>query len=66
VAAIEREIGLDILEIDPTGEFGSNGPRLTIGEEIAPGQRSSQRFSRAVRRRSPTTGEPYEYSPSRI
>jgi len=44
VAAIEREIGLDILEIDPTGEFGSNGPRLTIGEEIAPGLVA--RFSR--------------------
>ena len=44
MAAVEREIGLDILEIDPTGEFGSNGPRLTIGEEIAPGLVA--RFSR--------------------
>ena len=43
VAAIENEIGLDILEIDPTGEFGA-GPRLTIGEEIAPGLVA--RFSR--------------------
>ena len=43
VSAIENEIGLDILEIDPSGEFGG-GPRLTIGEEIAPGLVA--RFSR--------------------
>ncbi len=43
VSALETELGLDILEVEPTGEFG-NGPRLTIGEEIAPGLVA--RFSR--------------------
>ena len=43
VSALENEIGLDILEIDPSGEF-RGGPRLTIGEEIAPGLVA--RFSR--------------------
>ena len=36
VAAIESEVGLDILELEPGGDFGG-GPKLTIGEEIAPG-----------------------------
>jgi len=36
VAAIESEIGLDILELEPGGDFGG-GPKLTVGEEIAPG-----------------------------
>ena len=43
VAAIESEVGLDILELEPGGDFGG-GPKLTIGEEIAPGLVA--RFSR--------------------
>jgi hypothetical protein len=43
ISALETELGLDILEVEPTGEFGT-GPRLTIGEEIAPGLVA--RFSR--------------------
>jgi hypothetical protein len=42
VAAIESEIGLDILELEPSGDSGA--PRITIGEEIAPGLIA--RFSR--------------------
>jgi autotransporter translocation and assembly factor TamB len=42
LAAIESEIGLDIFEIAP-GEFGT-GPKVTIGEEVAPGLVA--RFSR--------------------
>jgi autotransporter translocation and assembly factor TamB len=36
ISAIENEIGLDILSIETEGEFGG-GPRVTIGQEIAPG-----------------------------
>jgi translocation and assembly module TamB len=36
VTAIERSLGLEILEIEPSGD-NSSGPRLTIGQEIAPG-----------------------------
>jgi autotransporter translocation and assembly factor TamB len=43
VSTIEKETGLDILEIEPSGEFGG-GPKLTVGEEIAPGLVA--RFSR--------------------
>jgi autotransporter translocation and assembly factor TamB len=43
ISALESELGLDILEVEPTGEFGT-GPRVTIGEEIAPGLVA--RFSR--------------------
>jgi autotransporter translocation and assembly factor TamB len=62
VTAIENETGIDVLEIDPSGEFGG-GPRLTIGEEIAPGLVA--RFSRQF------GSEPYdeatiEYALSRI
>ncbi len=42
LTAIESEFGLDIFEIAP-GEFGS-GPKVTIGEEVAPGLVA--RFSR--------------------
>lgn len=42
LTAIESEFGLDIFEIAP-GEFGS-GPKVTIGEEVAPGL--TARFSR--------------------
>ena len=41
--AIEDQLGLDILEIETRGEFGT-GPKLTIGQEIAPGLVA--RFSR--------------------
>jgi autotransporter translocation and assembly factor TamB len=43
VQAIQREIGLDVLALEPEGAFGG-GPRLTVGEEIAPGLVA--RFSR--------------------
>jgi hypothetical protein len=43
ISALEAELGLDILEVEPSAEFGS-GPRVTIGEEIAPGLVA--RFSR--------------------
>jgi translocation and assembly module TamB len=42
LSAIENQIGLDILEIEP-GEFGVQ-PKVTIGQEIAPGLVA--RFSR--------------------
>jgi translocation and assembly module TamB len=42
LSAIENQIGLDIFEIAP-GEFGT-GPKVTIGEELAPGLVA--RFSR--------------------
>ncbi len=42
ISAIENEIGIDILEIEP-GELGT-GTKVTIGEEIAPGLIA--RFSR--------------------
>ena len=62
VAAIESEVGLDILELETGGDFGG-GPKLTIGEEIAPGLVA--RFSRQFGQ------EPYdeatiEYAISRI
>jgi autotransporter translocation and assembly factor TamB len=43
VSTIEKETGLDIIEIEPGGELGG-GPKVTIGEEIAPGLVA--RFSR--------------------
>jgi autotransporter translocation and assembly factor TamB len=43
VSALESELGLDILEFEATGEFGT-GPRVTIGQELAPGLVA--RFSR--------------------
>ena len=36
ISAIENEIGLDILSVEAEGDFGG-GPRVTIGQEIAPG-----------------------------
>jgi autotransporter translocation and assembly factor TamB len=42
LTAIETQIGLDIFEIEP-GEFGT-GPKVTIGQEVAPGLVA--RFSR--------------------
>jgi translocation and assembly module TamB len=43
LSALETELGLEILEVEATGETGT-GPRVTIGEEIAPGLVA--RFSR--------------------
>ncbi|MGE5242770.1 MAG: translocation/assembly module TamB domain-containing protein [Betaproteobacteria bacterium] len=43
VSAIESSLGLDLLEIEPTGDFGT-GPRVTVGQELAPGLVA--RFSR--------------------
>jgi translocation and assembly module TamB len=43
MSAISNEIGLDVLELEPTGEF-SQGPKLTVGQELAPGLVA--RFSR--------------------
>jgi translocation and assembly module TamB len=60
VSAIENRVGLDILELE-TGDF--SGPKLTVGQEIAPGLVA--RFSRTFGQ------EPYdeatvEYYLSRI
>jgi autotransporter translocation and assembly factor TamB len=43
ISALERSLGLDILEIEPAGQYGT-GPKVTIGDEIAPGLVA--RFSR--------------------
>jgi translocation and assembly module TamB len=43
LSALEKEIGFGMLEIDPNGDNGT-GPRVTIGNEIAPGLVA--RFSR--------------------
>ena len=47
VAALERSLGLEILEIE-AGDQLSGGPRVTIGDEIAPGlvARFSRQFGR--------------------
>jgi autotransporter translocation and assembly factor TamB len=44
ISALERSIGLDTLEIEPTNILGATGARVTIGTEIAPGLVA--RFSR--------------------
>jgi translocation and assembly module TamB len=43
LSAIENQLGLEVLEIEALGEFGG-GPKVTIGQEIAPGLVA--RFSR--------------------
>ena len=43
VTALSNQIGLDILGVEP-GSFPGEGPRVTIGQEIAPGLLA--RFSR--------------------
>ena len=43
ISALESELGLEVLELETSGELDA-GPRLTIGEEIAPGLVA--RFSR--------------------
>jgi autotransporter translocation and assembly factor TamB len=37
VAAIQQEIGLQVLDIEPSTDMVNAGPRITIGQEIAPG-----------------------------
>jgi autotransporter translocation and assembly factor TamB len=37
VSAIQQEIGLQVLDIEPSGDIINAGPRITIGQEIAPG-----------------------------
>jgi autotransporter translocation and assembly factor TamB len=45
VSAIEGALGLETLEVEPGGDFGVGvGPKVTVGEEIAPGLVA--RFSR--------------------
>ena len=44
MSALERSLGLDILEIEAPGGPGASRPRVTIGDEIAPGLVA--RFSR--------------------
>jgi autotransporter translocation and assembly factor TamB len=43
LSAVQKEVGLEILEIETSGDYGT-GPKFTIGEEIAPG--IIARFSR--------------------
>ena len=43
VSAVQRSLGLETLGIEPAGDTGT-GPKVTIGEEIAPGLVA--RFSR--------------------
>jgi autotransporter translocation and assembly factor TamB len=49
ISALQRSLGLEILDIDPTGVNG-RGPRVTIGEELAPGlvARFSRQFGQDV------------------
>jgi len=63
LAALEKETGLDILEIEGPSDPSSTGPKVTIGDEIAPGL--TARFSRQFGQ------EPYdeaivEYALSRL
>jgi autotransporter translocation and assembly factor TamB len=62
VSALQSEIGLDTLEVEPAGDLGV-APKVTVGEELAPGLVA--RFSRQF------GSEPYdeatiEYYLSRI
>jgi hypothetical protein len=43
VSALQNELGIDILQIEPAGDLGT-GPKVTVGDEIAPGLVA--RFSR--------------------
>ncbi len=48
VSALESSLGLQLLEIEPAGEFGT-GPKITVGQELAPGlvARFSRQFGQA-------------------
>ena len=62
LSALESELGLEILELETSGELGT-GPRLTIGEEIAPGLVA--RFSRQFGQ-EPYDEATFEYYLSRL
>jgi translocation and assembly module TamB len=62
LSAVQSEVGLDILELETSGDYGT-GPKVTVGEELAPGLVA--RFSRQFGQ------EPYdeatiEYAISRL
>jgi autotransporter translocation and assembly factor TamB len=44
LGALERSLGLDIIEVEPPTGLRSGGPRVTVGDELAPGLVA--RFSR--------------------
>jgi autotransporter translocation and assembly factor TamB len=44
LAALQNELGLDILQVETSGGGLGNGPKVTVGDEIAPGLVA--RFSR--------------------
>jgi hypothetical protein len=48
VSALEKTLGLEILEIEAPDDPASAGPRVTIGDEILPGlvARFSRQFGR--------------------
>jgi translocation and assembly module TamB len=63
INALQNELGLDVLSVEPSGDLISTGPKVTVGEELAPGLVA--RFSRQF------GSEPYdeatiEYYLSRI
>ena len=62
VTALQSELGLDILQLEPSGEL-ETGPRVTVGNEIAPGLVA--RFSRQFGT-DPYDEVAIEYSLSRL
>jgi autotransporter translocation and assembly factor TamB len=63
VSALERTLGLEILEIEAPDNPASDGPRVTIGDELFPGLVA--RFSRQFGREEYDEAT-IEYSLSRI
>jgi hypothetical protein len=43
ISALQHQIGIDMLQVDPSGDLGT-GPKVTVGQEIVPGLVA--RFSR--------------------
>jgi len=43
ISALQNEIGIDVLQLEPAGDIGT-GPKVTVGQELAPGLVA--RFSR--------------------
>ncbi len=37
VSAIQQEIGLQVLDIEPSTDLTNSGPRVTVGQEVLPG-----------------------------
>jgi translocation-and-assembly-module (TAM) inner membrane subunit TamB-like protein len=62
LSAVQSEVGLDILELETSGDYGT-GPKLTVGEEIAPGVVA--RFSRQFGQ-DPYDEATLEYAISRV